>query len=250
MEATTYQIAALIDRGAEDYMLETAILKVFSTEALWHGVYETLQVYGGQGYFTDEPFERMMRDARINTIGEGANEVLKAFIALVGMRDIGMGLKSTLDGLKRPGTFVPTLWGFTRAHIGRIAFLPRVEVATPMLRLIAEGLARRVARFGRAVEAILMAKRETVFDRQYIQERIADAAIALFTTACALARLDQSLARNRATPAEQTAAELYLRMAGRRFDRSLAALRSHDDELTTRAADAALRAFTDYQPPA
>src|SRR5208337_1342167 len=114
MEATTYETAALIDRGSEDYMLETAILKVFSTEALWQGVYETLQVYGGQGYFTDEPFERMMRDARINTIGEGANEVLKAFIALGGMRDIGVGLKSTLDGLKRPGTFVPTLWNFTR----------------------------------------------------------------------------------------------------------------------------------------
>jgi len=58
MEATTLETAALIDRGAEDYMLETAILKVFSTEMLWQGVYETLQVYGGQGYFSDEPYER------------------------------------------------------------------------------------------------------------------------------------------------------------------------------------------------
>ena len=110
MEATTYQAAALIDGGAEDYMLETAILKVFSTEALWQGVYEALQVFGGQGYFSNEPYERMMRDARINTIGEGANEVLKAFIALVGMRDIGEGLKSTRDGLIKAGTFLPTLW--------------------------------------------------------------------------------------------------------------------------------------------
>src|SRR5271170_7087456 len=119
MEGTTYQTAAVIDGGAEDYMLETAILKVFTTEALWEGVYETLQVHGGQGYFNDEPYERMMRDARINTIGEGANEVLKAFIALVGMRDIGEGLKGTLDGFKRPGSFLPTLWNFTRGHIGR-----------------------------------------------------------------------------------------------------------------------------------
>src|SRR5690242_19727237 len=101
MEATTVETAALIDSGAEDYMLETAILKVFSTEALWQAVYETLQVHGGQGYFTDEPFERMMRDARINQIGEGANEVLKSFIAMVGMRDIAMGLKGTLEGVKR-----------------------------------------------------------------------------------------------------------------------------------------------------
>ncbi len=248
MEAATYQTAALIDRGAEDYMLETAILKVFSTEALWQGVYETLQVYGGQGYFTDEPFERMMRDARINTIGEGANEVLKAFIALVGMRDIGVGLKSTLDGLKRPGTFVPTLWTFTRGHLGRLVRIPSVPVATPMLRPIADGLARRVARFGRTVEATIIAKGESVLDRQYIQERIADAAIGLFTAACTLSRLDRSMTRNRATPADQFAAELYLRMASRRFDQSLGALRSHDDQLTTRTAHAALRAFTDYQP--
>src|SRR5262249_28646463 len=112
MEATTYETAALIDRGAEDYMLETAILKVATTEMLWQAVYETLQIHGGQGYFTDEPFERMMRDARINTIGEGANEVLKSFIALVGMRDIGEGFKATLAGLKRPTRFLPTLWRF------------------------------------------------------------------------------------------------------------------------------------------
>ena len=124
MEATTYQTAALIDRGAEDYMLETAILKVFSTEVLWQGVYETLQVFGGQGYFSNEPYERMMRDARINTIGEGANEVLKAFIALVGMRDIGEGLKATLEGFKKPGSFLPTLWSFTRDHFGRMVRTP------------------------------------------------------------------------------------------------------------------------------
>src|SRR5437660_6098259 len=73
-------------------MLETAILNVFSTEMLWQGVYETLQVFGGQAYFTKEPYERMMRDARINTIGEGANEVLKAFIAVVGCRAPGLQL--------------------------------------------------------------------------------------------------------------------------------------------------------------
>src|SRR2546427_11547768 len=70
MEATTTQCAAFIDRGAEDYMLETAILKVFTTESLWRIVNDTLQIYGGQGYFTRDPYERMMRDARINTIGE------------------------------------------------------------------------------------------------------------------------------------------------------------------------------------
>jgi acyl-CoA dehydrogenase family protein 9 len=248
MEATTYQTAALIDRGAEDYMLETAILKVFTTEALWEGVNETLQVFGGQGYFSSEPYERMMRDARINTIGEGANEVLKAFIAMVGMRDIAVGLKGTLEGLKKPSAFLSTLWGFSRDHVGRLVRTPVVPVVNAMLRPMAESLGRRVGRFGRTVERVLVAHREAVLDREYVQERIADAAIALVTAACTLSRWDLSITQGRSTPAEQTAAELYLRMAQRRFDRSLQALSQNDDRLTTAAADAALATWSDYQP--
>src|SRR5262249_40115760 len=85
MEATVAQCAGFIDRGADDYMLETAMLKVWSTDVLWQIVNDTMQIYGGQGYFQTEPYERMMRDARINQIGEGANDVLRSFIAMVGM---------------------------------------------------------------------------------------------------------------------------------------------------------------------
>src|SRR5262249_27832892 len=99
MEATTAHCASLIDRGAEDFMLETAMLKVFSTDALWQIVNDTMQIYGGQGYFSTEPYERMMRDARINQIGEGANEVLRAFIAVVGLRGVGEALKARFGAL-------------------------------------------------------------------------------------------------------------------------------------------------------
>jgi hypothetical protein len=244
MEATTYETAALIDRGSEDYMLETAILKVFSTDALWQGVYETLQVHGGQGYFTDEPYERLMRDARINTIGEGANEVLLAFIAVVGMRDVGLGLKSTLEGLTSARSFLPTLWSFSWQHMGRMIRTPVVPVATPMLRPLADSLAGHVARFARSVERVLMTYREAVLRRQLVLERIASAAIALVTAACTLARLDDQLVAKSAVPGDREAAELYLRMAFRRCDESLRALRQNDDSATLAAADAALRRFS------
>jgi acyl-CoA dehydrogenase family protein 9 len=241
MEATTYQTAALIDRGAEDYMLETAILKVFSTELLWQGSYETLQIHGGQGYFCDEPYERMMRDARINTIGEGANEVLKAFIALVGMRDIGEGFKETLEGLKRPARFVPTLWRFSRERLARLAHPPSIPVTSTMLRPAAEALARRVGRFAWAIERTLIKHREAILEAEYIQERIADAAIALVTASCTLARLDSELVAATITPANRDAALLYLRMANRKFDQSLHDLDHNDDRLTTDTANAVLK---------
>src|SRR5262249_61292175 len=102
MEATTYETAALIDSGQGDFMLETAMLKVFSTEVLWRIVNDTIQIYGGKAYFTDEPFERMMRDARINMIGEGANDVLPAFTALVGVGEVGLELKAGDDACFSP----------------------------------------------------------------------------------------------------------------------------------------------------
>jgi acyl-CoA dehydrogenase family protein 9 len=243
MEATTYETAALIDRGGDDYMLETAILKVFATEELWQGVYETLQIHGGAGYFLDQPYERLMRDARINTIGEGANEVLKAFIALVGMRDVGEGFKSTLANLKNPLKTLPTLWSFGSVRARRAVSTPHVPVVSESLQPHAHALGKRVRTFAWTVERALMKHREAILEMQYIQERIADMAIALVTSGCVLARIDRALASGVANDLDKTSADLYLRVAARRFDRCLHDLKHNEDGPTTSAALAAMRAF-------
>jgi alkylation response protein AidB-like acyl-CoA dehydrogenase len=241
MEATTYQTAALIDRGAEDYMLETAILKVFSTEALWQSVYETLQIHGGQGYFNDEPYERMMRDARINTIGEGANEVLKSFIAMVGVRDVAMGLKGTLDALKSPAaSTVPKLVKFASSHLGRLAVRPDVPVAHASLHEAASELSKRVSRFGWTVEKTIARYKEGLLEAGYVHERLADAAIALHTSACTISRLDHDLRSKSGDLAQIEAGRLYLAMANRRFDQAIHDLTHNDDPAVTKVADLAL----------
>ena len=240
MEATTYQTAALIDRGAEDYMLETAILKVFTTEVLWQGVYETLQVFGGQGYFSNEPYERMMRDARINTIGEGANEVLKAFIALVGMRDIGEGLKGTLDGLRSPARSCRRS-GASRATISGGWCAPR-SYRSPADAPADGRLLWPAASPGsdEPSSGLLIAHREAVLDRQYVQERIADAAIALVTSACTLSRWDHSLTQDRRHPPSARPPSFTCAWPTAASTIRSAALSHNDDRLTTEAADAAL----------
>jgi alkylation response protein AidB-like acyl-CoA dehydrogenase len=244
MEATTSQCAAFIDRGAEDYMLETAMLKVFSTEALWIIVNDTIQIFGGQAYFSNEPYERMMRDARINQIGEGANDVLRAFIALVGMRAVGEQLKGILDAFHRPWKEGGTLWRFLREQVGARLSTPEIPLRSPALQPEARELAKRVRDFGLALQAVLRQHRESVLERQYIQERIADAACDLYASSCSLSRLDQLLTDGNHMPPEKNpdvvAGRYFLRLADRRIRQHLAALHDNDDEQTTLAANAAL----------
>lgn len=259
MEATTSQCAAFIDRGFEDYMLETAMLKVWSTDVLWTIVNDTLQIYGGQGYFSTDPYERWMRDARINMIGEGANEVLKAFIAVVGMRGVGEHLKGVLDALRRPLSNFGTLWRFGSNQVARRFTAPEISVASEPLRGDARELAHRIRDFGIAVQDVLRHLRskalahkngqqneelkiiETVARSQYMQERIADAACELYASSCTLSRLDYLLSRSNGNPAalerDVQAGRYFLTLANRRIKQSLAALWDNDDEATTRTAN-------------
>jgi acyl-CoA dehydrogenase family protein 9 len=244
MEATTAQCAAFIDRGAEDYMLETAALKVWSTDALWKIVNDTFQIWGGKAYFCDEPYERMMRDARINMIGEGANDVLRAFIAMVGIKPVADKFLALKDALSHPFRSFGKLLGFGAEQISTRLTLPDVPVRNAALRPQARELARRVRDFGLAVQRMLMKYREKILFKQYIQERLADAACELYASSCTLSRVDHLLSVGNGNPTEVArdveVGKYYLTFSDRRIRQCLAALTDNDDAQTTAAADAVL----------
>lgn len=245
MQSATYHTAAVIDRDEDDYMLETAMLKVWASESLWRIVNDTIQIFGGRAYFTDEPYERMMRDARINLIGEGANDVLAAFIALVGMREVGVSLQGVLKALKHPIGKAGLLTRFAGKQLRRWCTTPRIPIRSDELKNEADDLARMVRDFGRAVEGLLRRYRESIVDRQYLQERVAGAAMELYFSSCVLSRLDGVLTRGDHEPegrSRDLAAGLFsLRTSRRTFRRHLARLWDNDDEAATRAADAVLQ---------
>jgi hypothetical protein len=258
MEATVAECASFIDRGFEDFMLETAMLKVWSTEALWTIVNDTLQIYGGQGYFTRDPYERMMRDARINMIGEGANDVLKAFIAVVGLRGVGEHLKGVLEAVKSPFSNLGILWNFGREQLSARWSSPAIPVKHAELQKEAGELSARVREFGLAVVDLLKHFRkkalanvngstneelkimEVVYRSQYLHERLSDAACDLYASSCTLARLD-SLIGNPDAARDVQAGRYFMTLTNRRIKQNLAALWDHDDEMTTKAADAWLK---------
>jgi len=251
MEATTAECASFIDRGFEDYMLETAMLKVWSTEALWQIVNDTVQIWGGKAFFTDEPYERMMRDARLNQIGEGANDVLRAFIAMVGIKPVADGLLNVKNALSHPFSKIGTLLSFGgREIVARFLpglTTPDVPVKDPSLHAPARLLAKRVREFGRAVQSMLFKYREDILFRQYVQERLSDAACELYASSCTLSRLDHLLTVGNGNPAEVardvTAGRYFLRLSDRRIRQCIDALHDNDDKETTETANAILERY-------
>lgn len=237
MEATTYMTAGLIDKGVEDVMAESAILKVFASDSLWQIIYDTMQIFGGKSLFTTEPFERILRDSRLNLIGEGSNEVMRAFISAICLRDVGMNLKGIVDEMKHPLSGIKQTLAFAKERLFS-GSLASIQVKSPHLVNEAKALSKVVQRLGSSVIAVLAKYGEEVVEKQLDLNRLTTAVMALYTASSVLSKLDSDVIL--ATPEELSVGKAYCREAVKTatdalnhlFDKDDAAIESLSDTLT------------------
>ena len=202
-ESVVTMVGGLTDQKYEDNAIEAAISKVFASEALWTTADEALQIAGGNGYMREYPYERAVRDSRINRIFEGTNDILRLFIALTAMNDGGRQLKELAQGLE--GVFNDPIKGFgvlsdyalRRATIatGIRREKYRFSKLNPILRQQAAVFEDATRDLAAATDRLLRKHGRKIIDRQLATKRLADIMIDLFVLASVLSRVHSAIER-------------------------------------------------------
>src|SRR3954471_244085 len=156
LESMCYLTCGLVDTGVPDYSLESAICKVSATEFLWYAANRVLQLKGGEGYMRSEPYEKILRDIRIFPIFEGANDVMRAFIALTGVKPVGEELSGMgeLD-LGDPIGSIGVLADYVSGRIQREVRPARIGEAHPELTKHADAVSEQVKQLRDVSEKLL-----------------------------------------------------------------------------------------------
>ncbi len=237
LESMTYLTTSLVDGQAHgrpaDYSLESAICKVFGSETLWRVVNETLQIAAGIGYMQEYPYERMLRDARINLIFEGTNEILRAFIALSGMQGPGRQLSEVAKAIREPIKGFGLLSDFAMQRARTALGRERLNRAHPAVKRESVIFEDYTSQLSRQVDKVLRRHGKEIAEMQYTQGRVAEMAIDLYAIAATLSRTTRAIDKKGEDGArreiELTAA--FCRAAEKRLAQTVAAFDDNDDEL-------------------
>ncbi len=244
LESMAYLTTGLVDKGIPDYSLESAICKVSGTEFLWYQANRALQLKGGAGYMRDEPYEKVLRDTRIFPIFEGANDVMRCFIALAGVKPLGDKLQGVSDiELSDPVGLIGVVADYVGGRIQRQIRPERVTRAHEELSALAAPVTDQVKRLRETAEGILREHRGGVIERQFHQKRLADAVADLYAQVAVLSRVTGILEEHGVEPSgqERYIAETFCTRAAKRVEANLDQVEHNDDERMTAIAKLAYK---------
>jgi alkylation response protein AidB-like acyl-CoA dehydrogenase len=248
-EAVVYRTAGMIDKNLEGvglndpaealkrieaYDVECSMVKVWCSEILDYVVDETVQIYGGAGFVEDYPAERYWRDARVNRIFEGTNEINRL---LVPGRLLRRAMKGELPVFQKAMALMDEFTAgpsAAEAEDGFLAAEARMVKGAKKVALMAIGLAAQ--KFGDKLE-----------QQQEVLGLFADIAMDAYALESAVLRAQKKAARGgeAKTSLQAAVVQCFAQEAMDRIETSgrklLAAL---DEGDTRRTYLAALKRFT------
>ncbi len=239
LESMVYLTTGLVDRKIGDYSLEGACCKVFGTETLWQNINDALQIAGGNGFMNEYPYGRALRDSRINMIFEGTNEILRVFLALSGIKELGENLKEVQVALKNPLRDRGILTTYAQKRMKGTITQDRLTKVAPALAPEADQVAKYAGVFSNAVETIVRKHGKKVIEKEYQHERIANVLIDLYAQIATLSRTTATIAKKGEEKAagEIAIARWFCHHAHHRMVGNLKALERNRDADTTAISD-------------
>ena len=250
-EAAVTMVGGLIDAGYKEYQVEAAISKVYATECLWRTADEALQIAGGNGFMREYPYERIVRDCRINRIFEGTNEILRLLIALTAMNDVASQLQdvsaTVKDIFNHPIKGFGVLSDYARKHaalrtgVGGEANFTNLSEAIQEQADIFEEETRYLAQ---ATDRILRKHGKGIIGKQFASHRLAEIMIDLFVMAATISRVQASIDANGVDGAalEIDILKTFTRAARTRIKGNFRRIDSNDDEVMKGLAEDAFEA--------
>jgi acyl-CoA dehydrogenase family protein 9 len=233
LESMAYLTTGLVDAGVPDYSVESAICKVAATEFTWYQVNRALQLAGGQGYMRDEPYEKILRDLRIFPIFEGANDVMREFIALSGVQPLGEELKELGDlGFSDPIHSIGVLARYVGSRVERELRPQRITKAHDELRSLADDVSEQVKELRSVSEGLLRKHGKGIVQKQFQLKRLADAVADIYAQVATLSRVSSVLDEHGVEPSgqERFIAETFCTRAAARVRSQFNQIESNDDE--------------------
>ena len=204
-ESVIFMTAGNIARGMDNFQLESSICKVWVSETSWETVNSALQVAAGSGYMKDYPYERILRDTRINLIFEGTNEVLRCFLALSGlkgpsehMKELGK-IADISAALQAPLQSLGVLIQFADSRIEKLILSKGLTKHHAKLQQFADYFSEMLSAFSIQVENSLIKHGKDIVNRQLIQKRLSDMVIHLYVILAVISRTSTILESKKAT---------------------------------------------------
>jgi len=185
--------------------MESSHCKLFGTTRAWEIIYDALQVAGGSGYLTTQPYEKRMRDFRVTTIFEGTTEIHSVYPAMFVLRTLSKRVQASASGkLSQLVLLVKEMFRRTRWPI---AFNGKTE--------------NRAARFARAsarrirlmILTGFLIYGQSVTRKEFFLRRITTLSLYLYGVIAVLAKLEAARKSGRSTESDLNILAYFLEEA-------------------------------------